>query len=1114
MKKVVCLLVLVVMLVGMVPGVSFAAEEDTVTYLLRDVNDGASTEVAMSKYKTYQTEHFQIFYDTDGANSHLVTEEFLAKCEEVLENCWDLFIVKMGMEPTSTSVLPGGDHTTQYKTNVVLMGTGVDHYYLDANGWGAYGAVDTAGYPYFMCCIAAMSSPTTVAHEFGHAVHYAQGDNAWENNIYLGPWFEAVANWFAEQYMYEYDTSVAYDTELSHLYLRATHLTKMNGRGYYEAWPILQYLTEDPDNTGVYGKTFVQKLLSYDSGSTNTLFWEVLEACNGELTTADTIGLYASHMATLDFENKENYNNKINSLINARVFYWQQRYTMLESLGDVSDTYAVPIERAPEAMGYNIIPLEFTPGEVSVTLNPLTDVEGASWRARLVVESQAGETGYSDLFKEGETMTVTAGDTDKLYLTVAATPDVDTMVRHTIGGWAAHSTESNMPYEDKTIYPYSVTLENATPMERPMSGYGMMTIHPNGGGRKSFTAKVADTAYIGPDAMVIGYAEVTDNAVVDGYAIVGGNAKVSGNAYVGDYAVLFDRAEVTDNARVIENACLYVDYKASGDAVVKGNSLGLYNGGASGEAITYGDWFEDMGYHVAGGSFSGYHSISSDSEYAPLTIDGKYVRGYVQYLKADYEFDGDAKDSVGHTDLYGVNNPVLEEGYVAFDGDNYVRIDPSVLYYDDVKIITKAYGEGSVLNLGDGSITLEVAEGTARLNVGDALVTCSSVLENELNTIEIGFEDNRVTLRVNGVKESVEADITPLDAVRNGESYLGKNFTGVVDYLRVFDAEYDGEEMLEARFEADDSTGPLISNAGDENSAWYGWSTQSSSVTVNGGLNIAGAVTGTITAPRFETDKFVLEFKPSGGNAYPDHGITDINGDVLFAHRYATDANAIHAGRGEINASVRGSAYIQDTTGQQRLSNFVAEKLCSGSIRSDRGAAGYTDGSAVRITAENYRWNEELEEKYSTAENKTANLEGMTVGEPIYVVTYGILSNGLEIPVSESVYKGNFDGFGGFKTAGGTNGVTVSYGNLKIYTKVDLTVTVDGENVAVTDLKGAATAIFAVYDGDTLVKVSINDIDEDGAVTIPEGFENSTVMIFTKADELIPLTEPFIIETK
>lgn len=1044
-NSVISLLIVMTMVLSVFPVVSMAAE---VTYQLRDLNAGGSTEVRIADYQTYETDHFVVIYDTDGANK--ITESQLSTLGETLENCWALFIDKMGMEPTSTSVHDNGDKTTQYKTNVVVMGTGVDHYYLGAGEWGAYGSVDSAGYPYFMCSVTAITSPTVVAHEFGHAVHYAQGDNAWENNIFLGPWFEAVANWFAEQYIYEYMDSTT--TQMSHLYLREGHLTKMNGRGYYEAWPILQYLTEDPDNTGVYGSTFVQKLLSYDSGSTNTLFWEVLEENNGDLTVADTVGMYASHIADLDFNNKSRYDKAINNVMNGS-FFWQQRYTMLEEKGEESNTFIVPLERVPQAMGYNVIPLDFTAGSVSVTLNSETDVEGADWRARLVKVNSSGTATYSDLFSDGETMSITASSTDELYLTVAATPALDTMARHTITGWATHSTEANFPYENKTQYPYSVTLNGATPMSRPTPS-GTFKTHSNGGGKVAYTASVASSAYVGPNAVVMGYATVSDNAVVDGYAIVAGNATVSGNAYVGDYAVLFDRAEVTDNARVIENACLYVDYTAKDNAVIKGSTLGLYNGTAGGEAVTYGDFFEDAGHTIAGGAFSGYHT-ANDNTYTK-TIQSSYVRPYVVNLRSRYEFEGNLRDTYSYTDLYGVNVE-YEDGRAVFDGSNYVILDSSALYYDNSKVTIGTEGTGTALTL--GAYELEVDANSVAF--AGATVSCS----DKVKEIEITLDGTNITLSVNGVESSVSSTTTLTDCGMAGGNYIGKGFNGSIDYVRIYDMGYEysstdignmeGNFVPEVDSMSDASAGTLNSNTENINSTWYGWSSTSSNVTVDGGLNITGAVTCSIKAPSIETDKFIIEFTPSGGAAYPDHGILDSDGTtVLFAHRYATDAKAIHVGRGETNSSIRGTSSVSDTTGQARLSNFVCERIASGTLRTDRSAASFANGERVRIVAENRVWDATMAEEFAKSENYTDNLVNIAEGDAIYTVTYGILDEyNLFTPVSVSVYTGSFTGFGGFKTAGGTSGVTVSYEDIVIYADagedvvIEVTYIADGEKV-------------------------------------------------------------------
>ncbi len=1093
MRKV-ALFLAIIMTLSFVPSVSFAAE---VNYKLRDVNDGAYTEVSMDVYQTYETEHFQIFWDTDGANSAKVTDAFLKKCETVLENCWDLYIDKMGMEPTSTSVNSNGDKTTQYKTNVILMGTGVTHYDLGANDWGAYGSVDSAGYPYFMCCLAAMDSPTVVAHEFGHAVHYAQGDNAWKDNIFLGPWFEAVANWFAEQYIYEY---LPGDTQLSHLYLRESALTKMNGRGYYEAWPILQYLTEDPDNTGVYGRTFVRKLLGTNLGSTNVLFWEVLENANGDLSVKDTVGMYASHTATMDFANKALYNSRINNFYNGHYFYWQQRYTVPEKLGHEENTYVIPTERAPQGMGYNIIPLKATESKVTVTLNPMTNIEGADWRARLVKETN-GKTSYSELFKANETMSMSVSEGDMVYLSVAATPDINTMSKHTITGWAEHSKESKFPYHDKKQYPYSITLEGATPTWSNRS-YNNMRQHPNGGGWVSNTANVAATAYVGPNALVLDYATVSGNAVIDGYAIVAQNARVTDNAYVGDTAVVFDRAQISGNARVIESACVYVDYKVSGDAVVKGQSLGLYNGSVTGEAITYGDWFEDEGHDVSKGRYSGWHSITTDSSYA--TKNGEYYeRDYIPSLRTRYDFNGDIKDTYGYTDLYGVGSPQVDSDTVTLDEDSYLVLDDSVLYYDNMKIALSVKGEGEVLNIGD-EITLTVGD-TAALTVGDESI--EAMASDDWNEIEIAFKDNVATLKVNGKSEKMAASVTPMEATRNGVNTIGYNFTGSIDYFRIFlsGIESDNEGEIDERLHlVADTTG----TKGDFVSG-------SNNVTVDNGLHINGVTNTSITIPGCKANKFIIEFEPSGGKTYPDHGVLDMTGEVLFAHRYAADANAIHIGRGEINDTIRGTGSITDTTGQKRLTSFVAEKLTGASGRSDRGSVAYTNGDTVRIIAENNTWSEKMEEKFLGSENYTANFDTISYGDEVYTVSYYIVKDGFAQKVSESVYLGQFEGFGGFTVAGGTNNVTVSYNKLKVYTdNAEAKITCENARIFSEGFEGEGVAIFAVYEGARLEKVHTVPVEGDFDLAIPEGFEKSRFMLWGSKESAIPFVAPLNVDAE
>ena len=96
--------------------------------------------------------------------------------------------------------------------------------------------------------------------------------------------------------------------------------------------------------------------------------------------------------------------------------------------------------------------------------------------------------------------------------------------------------------------------------------------HSNGGGWVADTAKVHETAYIGPDAKVFGNAEVIDYAKVDGNAKVSGHAKVSDYAKVYNDVVIFGAVKVSGNARVFGDAKLFNSAWVSGHAKVFGNA--------------------------------------------------------------------------------------------------------------------------------------------------------------------------------------------------------------------------------------------------------------------------------------------------------------------------------------------------------------------------------------------------------------------------------------------------------------------------------------------------------------------------------------------------------------
>lgn len=788
--RVAAFLLCIIIFAGVFPVVVAAADnepapitEDTVFHV-RPVKDNGYV-VSAEKYNAYESEHFQILWG--NKNNSVITQKWLEGNAEILESCWKLFIEEMGMSPPSLCTRKSGDQKTHYKVNLIVMGTGIAGY---ESGW-AYGGIDSEGYAYMMCDVNALTpSPQSwvTPHEFGHCVHFAQNYNSWGNSPYLGPWYEAIANWFREQYLYSdyYTSNQSYRTDLSPLYLRSISLTATNGRAYYEAWPIFQYLVENPDNLEGYGKDFVVKLLQ--NGTASGYIYKMIEDL-AEAELSETLGYFAAHMATLDFKNQKNYLAKMRSLVTSGEFFWQQFYTLLEPVLGRENVYTVPTERAPQQAGYVITPLTITGDEITVTLNGLIKEDGAAWRACIVTVTD-DSTNYSKLFGDGETMTVSTEGVKEAYLTVAATPDLSKYVKYTIPTWNDASSEESIPFDKKPRYPFEVTITGAEPSPRTIKRDSRGKPHPNGGGFVASTASVDKNAYVGPNAMVLGNAKVRGNVriegnavvmgnavvkgnvIVSGYAIVAGNAKVSDNAYIGDYAIVSGSAKISDNAKVIESAYVFGNYSMSDNSIAKGLALCLGSGSLSGQAVADGDFYDDSGAKINKGTVCGYLSSTNTA----------YIRKRPQEkgLYLGYTFDNDdglltkERFSSTYARVFGATwFSEGKNGAYSFDGESqYISLDASVLYTNNMQIKMNvlwnggdasgnvfyfggngAYmyftpsGEGGVaeLVLSDGEKTQRIAsnkampvgewveviitlyDGVGALTIGDERVACSEL---------------------------------------------------------------------------------------------------------------------------------------------------------------------------------------------------------------------------------------------------------------------------------------------------------------------------------------------------------------------------------------------------
>lgn len=775
----------------------------------------------------WESEHFQFIWGKNGADSSKITQSFLEENAKHLEACWDVYMNELSMEPPTQSVNMGLRDGKQYKVNFYISGTGLSPFTDD---W-AYMGYDSQGYAFMFCCVGAMqNSPNpswVLPHEFGHVVTAHQ--LGWNDNKYVQAWWEAIGNWYREQFLYsdyyqQWVTDPASGTDYFETYMKNLCFTPILGRDNYASWAFLQYLTENPDNLDGYGSDFIKNLMQ--QGNVNEYpYLEIDRLAGADLK--DTLGHYAKRMATLDLKMQDRYKARQNELFNRGDWNWGEIYTILEKSGKSDNYYTVPTERAPQQMGLNIIPLNVTGNSVKVNLEGLTSVKGADWRACIAVEQRDGKTRYSDLFTSGESASMAFDiNTDSAaYLTVTATPDVDTLMQVGVP-WAygeGEFDENNYPFLSKTRYPYAVTIDGAEIKQSIYDhGYGIVdampngNFHPNGGGFVAASARVDDSVYVGKNAKVLGNATVSGNAVIDGYAIVAGSSTVSGNAVITGHAVVAERAQVRDNAivgdyagvmgnsvvsenaRVLESGLVFNDYKVSGNATVKGVAYCMATGSASGQAMPDGDYYDDSGRSIQAGSVFGWTSPDSYVNSRPYN-DGQY---------AGLEFSSDsseiAADTFTSTYAAAYGAPVWNEektsakGVLTFTGDQYLAADSSYAALHDADyqtaVLLRDNGENSIFRFGNDEeyMSLTAENGNFVFEINDGSGTQNITAENayELGAwtkVSVVINDDAAKLIVNGetaASGSVTAD--PVDIISEDAVYLiGDGMNGSMDYFRV-----------------------------------------------------------------------------------------------------------------------------------------------------------------------------------------------------------------------------------------------------------------------------------------------------------------------------------------
>jgi carbonic anhydrase/acetyltransferase-like protein (isoleucine patch superfamily) len=271
-----------------------------------------------------------------------------------------------------------------------------------------------------------------------------------------------------------------------------------------------------------------------------------------------------------------------------------------DSAGKVTVKFRGIVQEKPTVNGYTCFGdnTDYYKGKTYKWCNYAPDKlpdPASGWTVGLVAEGADGTPRYSEMkHGTGFNLEIETKANDKaLWLAVTATPtEMQTIL------W-------DQFYYSIYRYPYMIEVMNGAPegytkdFWKPagfngttVSGYAQ---HSNGGGWVSNKAKVAATAYVGPDAVVNG-GTVSGNARIEDFAVVNGGT-ISGNAVVRGRA-LVTAGNISGDA-VLEDDAWLVSGTISGKAKVGALSL-IVNSTVTDNAQVYGVMWAVNGKKLSG----------------------------------------------------------------------------------------------------------------------------------------------------------------------------------------------------------------------------------------------------------------------------------------------------------------------------------------------------------------------------------------------------------------------------------------------------------------------------------------------------------------------------------
>jgi hypothetical protein len=343
--------------------------------------------------------HFRIYGASDGQTDAAL---------KFLEAAYSCFVETLCWRSPGLSI-KGGDTGPYYKMNfytVAGLGSAAGQMFSDAATGLAYEKV-VASY---------LTDAKVSVHEYGHALNYAS--KTWVDQTATGAWWETVANFVADTFMTspicekarmaagqpEGKTIIELNKVIGDSFQVIVDGSQGSGN-YYQAWPFLTYLTNNPDGWAGLGPSTLGTMMVSHRGNNETPL-HVLERVAAPTKVQKVVGRYWARMAYLDIGHKQ-----------AQAAFMAGRSRLNYANLDASGTgsYKVKAARQPRYMGSNIIPLKAS-GQISVKVT-----SSGGFTATLAVRAPSGSVRYVDLDGGAGETTLQSGE--EASLVVANTPD-------------------------------------------------------------------------------------------------------------------------------------------------------------------------------------------------------------------------------------------------------------------------------------------------------------------------------------------------------------------------------------------------------------------------------------------------------------------------------------------------------------------------------------------------------------------------------------------------------------------------------------------------------------------------------------------------------------------